>query len=112
MRRRKSRSQNEALSVLTTLMTYAFIDIRATSYVGEHAVEIEGVSDNEHIRLIADLFHNIPGRMKRATETDGDYQAVLDDLWSWANGAQRQWLVRIATSREWDHTSATFKSWK
>ncbi len=42
-----------------------------------------GLEDSERIRILADLFHNVPGMINDAEKGDGDYQSILDQLWQW-----------------------------
>jgi hypothetical protein len=102
---RDSSQQPAARELLSKLMTSAFIDIRATAYSGAHLVEIEGFTDLERIRLLADLFHNVPGEMATAEQSDGDYQRVLDLIWirnptfgqAWLRGAIRYHGVDLSS---------------
>ena len=103
--------QRQARTVLTALMTAAFIEIRATAFAGAHIVEIDGLGDSERIRLVADLFHNVPGQMNQAAESDQNYQAVLDHVWQWSDTTARRWLDGVASYHNLDRTSAVFAAW-
>ena len=69
MRAKKARQENNARSVLMTLLAVALIDIRATAYADAHIVEVEGLTGTERIRFVADLFHTIPGLINRGQMT-------------------------------------------
>jgi hypothetical protein len=112
MRAKRVRQQAEARSVLTTLLTDAFIDIRATAYADAHIVEIEGLAGTDRIRFVADLFHTIPGLMDRAANGDGDYQAILDQLWTWNVKFGQRWLDGVIEYEKIDRSSSIFDSWK
>lgn len=103
--------QRQARTVLTTLMTAAFIEIRAAAFAGAHLVEIDGLEDSERIRQIADLFHNVPGEMNQAAESDQNYQAVLDHVWQWSSPTARRWLDGVASYHNLDRTSPVFAAW-
>ena len=92
-------------------MTAAFIEIRATAFAGAHVVEIEGLDDSERIRLVADLFHNVPGQMNRAAESDQNYQEVLDHVWQWSSATARRWLDGVVSYHNLDRASAVFAAW-
>ena len=100
-----SKDQQAARQFLGTLMGLAFIEIRATAYVGAHLVEIEGLDHNERIRLLADMFHNVPGQMTSAAEKDGNYQKCLDLLWECTGESGRTWLYAVAEHQGVDRTS-------
>jgi hypothetical protein len=103
--------QRQARTVLTRVMTAAFIEIRATAFAGTHIVEIDGLEDSERIRLVADLFHNVPGQMNQAAESDQNYQAVLDHVWQWSSATARRWLDGVASYHNLARTSAVFAAW-
>jgi hypothetical protein len=92
-------------------MTAAFIEIRATAFAGAHIVDIEGLDDPDRIRLVADLFHNVPGQMNKAAESDHDYQQILDHLWQWSSGIARRWLDGAAVYYNFDRSSSVFAAW-
>jgi hypothetical protein len=107
----KAKAQGAAHSALLSLMSSAFIDIRTTAFCGAHMVEIEGFDDTERIRILADLFHNIPGMMNQAQKGDGDYQAILDQLWQWNRSFGQRWLDGALGYSRLDRSSSIFDSW-
>lgn len=112
MKTRKASQHSVARSVLTTLLTAAFIDIRATAYLDADIVEIQDLTGTERIRFVADLFHTIPDLMNRAANGDGDYQAILDELWAWNVQFGQPWLDGVIEYSGVDRSSSTFDSWK
>ena len=112
MRAKKARQENNARSVLMTLLAVALIDIRATAYADAHIVEVEGLTGTERIRFVADLFHTIPGLINRAANDDGHYQAILDELWTWNVQFGQPWLDGVIEYGEIDRSSSTFDAWK
>jgi hypothetical protein len=111
MSERLDAGQRQARTVLTTLMTAAFIEIRATVFAGAHIVESDGLEDSERIRLVADLFHNVPRQMNRAAESDQNYQAILDHVWQWSSATAKRWLDGVVSYHNFDRTSAVFAGW-
>jgi hypothetical protein len=93
-------------------LTDAFIEIRATAYADAHIVGIEGLTGTERIRFVADLFHTIPGLMDRTASGDGNYQAILDELWTWNVQFGQPWLAGVIEYEGLDRSSSTFDSWK
>jgi hypothetical protein len=66
----------------------------------------------EHITLLADLFHNIPGQMRRAAETHGDFQYVLDELWQKRPDFGHPWLEAAVRHHRIDRSSDLLRSWQ
>jgi hypothetical protein len=112
MRGKNATKENAARSVLTDLLAAAFIDIRATAYSDAHIVEIEGLTGTERIRFVADLFHTVPGLMDRVADGHGDYQAIVDELWTWNAQFGQPWLAGVIEYEGIDRSSSTFDSWK
>jgi hypothetical protein len=112
MRDKDTRKQKAARSILMTLLTDAFIDIRATAYTDAHLVDIKGLEGTERIRFVADLFHTIPGLMNQAANGDGNYQAILDELWQWNPEFGQPWLDGVVKYEKIDRSSSNFDSWK
>jgi len=108
---RDSSHQEAARQLLLNLMTSAFIDIRSTAYSGAHLVEIEGFSDLERIRLLADLFHNVPGEMARVEESGRDYQRVLDAIWDSHPEFGQPWLRGAIQYQGVDPSSSIVANW-
>jgi hypothetical protein len=71
MTRVDSVPQKAARSLPSGLMATASIDKGATAHTDAHRVEVEGFTDMEPIRSLADLFQNLPGEMSMAEETVG-----------------------------------------
>lgn len=111
---RSKRRQAEARRALSKLTAAAFLDIRATNYAGKRLVEVDGMSDHDHIGLLADMFHNVPGLMEAAAESDGDYQAILDRLWAETKRdreAGHRWLSGAVDLHRLDRQSPLFAAW-
>jgi hypothetical protein len=115
MRSRGRSGQAAARDVLSQLLTAAFVDIRATSHSGAHLVEVQGLTDRDRINLLTNMFHNVPGQMNNAASGDGDYQSVLDRLWT-ANRTRNDragpdWLDGAVAYLGIDRGSPLFASW-
>jgi hypothetical protein len=111
---RSKRERLEARRALSKLMAAALLDMRATNYAGTHLVEVDGLSDHERIGLLADMFHNVPGRMEVAAESDGDYQSILDRLWTETRRDQeagQRWLSGAVDLHQLDRQSPLFAAW-
>jgi hypothetical protein len=107
----KAKTQGAARSALLSLMSLAFIDIRTTAFCGKHMVELEDLDDSERIRILADLFHNIPGMINDAEKGDGGYQSILDQLWQWNRAFGQPWLDGALGYSRLDRSSSIFNSW-
>lgn len=101
--------RKECRSVLARLTSLAFVDCRATAAVGAHLIEIEGLSDLDRIRMLADMFHNDPALLGTAAGPD-DIQRFLDELWR-ADPDRRAWLDGAVAYLSVDRSSALFSGW-
>jgi hypothetical protein len=114
MRTSTKRREAMAREALAGLMAAAFVDIRATNYVGAHLVEIENLSNRERGVLLANMFHNVPGQMSRAATRSSDYQTALDLLWSENAGRHgaHQWLLAAVDFCGFDASQPMFANWR
>src|SRR5271157_2029349 len=104
--------QPAARCFLAALLRYVFIDLRATACAGAGLAEIDDVTALQRVGLLADLFHNVPGKMDRAADGDGDYRAIVDGLWVESSGLAHRWLEAAARSDGIERTSPLLRSWR
>jgi hypothetical protein len=109
---RRTSAQDAAKTLLTTLLTEALIDMRATAYSGAHVVEVEGFTDLERIRVLADMFHNVPGEMQEAADGAGDFQEVLDRLWQRNPDFGHAWLEGVLRRGGIERDSDLLTAWR
>lgn len=98
----RSTATDQSQRAVAALCQTAFLEIRSSAYLRREIVQFGvGLGDgdyHEHIRVLADVCHNLPG----GPPTEAEARRRLGDLWSTATDAQRAWIRATITGHSID----------